>query len=444
MKRWICLLAIGSMIVLLAAGDGFARGGRGGGGGGGRGGGGFSGGGMSRPSPSVSRSPSMSRPSPSPSRPSGSSRPSSPSVGRPTPGAGTPGAGRPGTGAGVGAGSRPTQGQLNNFLDLPAAGAGGGAVGVGTRPAAGIGGGAAGVATRPAAGAGGAAAAFLQNTPATGAIGARPGVGAGAAARPGDLAANRAQNFQSRQPNRVENRQQLHTDRTARRDEINNQFREHAGEHHDWYGDNFWHNCDHPYFGLRPGVDWWRVASWSAITGWVGYGWSEPQYYSYGENVYYQGDQVYYGDTAATSAEQYADQAATIAQSVPENVDPNKLEWLPLGVFAMTKDGESSGAEPTLFLQLAVSKEGIISGTMQNTAANTTENIEGMVDKRTQRAAWNKIGSDSPIMETGIQNLTLDTAPALIHFADGSTQQWLLVRMDKPQGAATPAPPAAP
>jgi hypothetical protein len=36
-------------------------------------------------------------------------------------------------------------------------------------------------------------------------------------------------------------------------------------------------------------------------------------------------------------------------------------------------------------------------------------------------------------METGIFNLTKETAPALVHFADGTTQQWLLVRMDEPK-----------
>jgi hypothetical protein len=56
-----------------------------------------------------------------------------------------------------------------------------------------------------------------------------------------------------------------------------------------------------------------------------------------------------------------------------------------------------------------------------------------MVDKQTQRAAWTPEGKDWPIMETGIVNLTQETTPALVHFEDGSTQQWLLVRLDKPK-----------
>jgi hypothetical protein len=58
-----------------------------------------------------------------------------------------------------------------------------------------------------------------------------------------------------------------------------------------------------------------------------------------------------------------------------------------------------------------------------------------MVDQQTQRAAWTSLGKVRPLMETGIGNLTQDTAPTLIHFADGTTQQWLLVRMEEPKTA---------
>jgi hypothetical protein len=103
-----------------------------------------------------------------------------------------------------------------------------------------------------------------------------------------------------------------------------------------------------------------------------------------------------------------------------------------LVVFAMTSDGQTTGVEPTMYLQLAVSKQGIISGTFQNTATNSVQAVEGMVDRETQRAAWTAVGKSRPLMETGIGNLTQDTTPALIHFPDGTTQQWLLVRMQEP------------
>lgn len=175
------------------------------------------------------------------------------------------------------------------------------------------------------------------------------------------------------------------------------------------------------------------------------YGYSEPIYYNYGNNVYYQDDTVYYGDQPVATADEYAYQAEQIATSIPADVQPAPEDWMPLGVFALSPSDESSaGSDPTMFLQLAVSKEGIISGTLQNTTANTVKAIEGMVDKQSQRAAWTVQGETRPIMETGIGNLTQDTAPALVHFADGTTQQWLLVRLDKPKGDGAAASNAAP
>jgi hypothetical protein len=87
---------------------------------------------------------------------------------------------------------------------------------------------------------------------------------------------------------------------------------------------------------------------------------------------------------------------------------------------------------------LTVSKEGVIAGTVTNTETDTVQAIEGLVDKKTQRTAWVIEGKDSPIMETGIANLTRDEAPALLHFADGQTQQWLLVRLEEPANAEQP------
>jgi len=59
--------------------------------------------------------------------------------------------------------------------------------------------------------------------------------------------------------------------------------------------------------------------------------------------------------------------------------------------------------------------------------------IEGMVDHKSQRAAWVVAGKTTPIMEAGIANLTKDETTALLHFEGGKTQQWNLFRMDEPK-----------
>lgn len=168
------------------------------------------------------------------------------------------------------------------------------------------------------------------------------------------------------------------------------------------------------------------------MTGWLGYGATDPAYpYNYGEEVYYQDDSVYYGDEAVATADEYAQQADALAASAPAEI-PAQSEWMPLGVFALTPDGQKSGPDPTLYLQLAISKQGIIAGSLYNSATNATQQIEGMADKATQRCAWTVKDKPRPLMETGIANLTENTAPALIHFADDQTQQWLMVRLDDP------------
>lgn len=374
------------------------------------------------------RSPSLggggARPSPGGGMPSAGARPGA--GGAPRPGTGAVGTPRPatgarpgGAGAGIAAGGRPSAGQLNNFLDIPHSSTGA------------IGGGAA---SRPAGG--GAAADFLRDSgpvrpstlPAGGAvagtlpgIGSGVGTGAGAGTRPG---VNGTQSLGQNRPSRVENRQELQQNRQGRRDEVRNQ----VAENHPRL--DFW--SDHPNWAAwrvnRP----YRWATWAVLGGWIGYGSGEPASYSYGENVYYQDDAVYNGDQQVATADEYAQQADAIAAAAPQT-KPEDSEWMPLGVFAITQDGQKTGSEPSLFVQLVVSKEGVISGTLSNKATNETQTLEGMIDKPSQRAAWGVKGKQRPIMETGIGNLTQDTAPALVHFADGQTQQWLLVRLEEPQ-----------
>ena len=169
------------------------------------------------------------------------------------------------------------------------------------------------------------------------------------------------------------------------------------------------------------------------MTGWlVGYG--EPVYYDYGTDIYYEGDNVYYDGEVVATSDEYAEQAQALAEDVPD-VDPDKVDWLPLGVFALAEKESEDVEDATLFLQLAISKEGIIAGSFQNTATDKTVEVEGTIDRDSQRAAWGPVDESWPIMETGLYNLTENQAGALVHFADGQTQQWTMVRLDDPNKA---------
>jgi hypothetical protein len=233
----------------------------------------------------------------------------------------------------------------------------------------------------------------------------------------------RSENRATNQAGRVENRQQLQDDRFQRRDEVRNQVQDNYPRL------DFW--SDYPGWAAMRITRPYRWATWGAVAGWVGYGVSEPVSYSYGETIYYEGDTVYQAGQPVATAEEYTQQAEAIVTSAPE-VAPANADWMPLGVFALSQDGQSTGPAPSLFLQLAVSKEGVIRGTLNNTITGKTLDVEGMVDKKSQRCAWAAADQSRPIMETGISSLTQDTAPALIHFADGQTQQWLMVRLEEP------------
>jgi hypothetical protein len=211
-----------------------------------------------------------------------------------------------------------------------------------------------------------------------------------------------------------------------------------------WFGPTWWSGGNWRW-NFAPNTNWWAWATWPTVSTWIPTAnWSQPIYYNFGNNVWVQNDTVFFGDQPVATTEEFANQAEQIATSIPD-VEPAPEDWMPLGVFAMTpSDEDDEDIEPSLFLQLAVSKQGIISGSLQNTTANTVKAIEGMVDKQTQRAAWTEVGQTRPIMEAGISNLTQDTTPVLVHFADGSIQQWLLVRLDRPSGSREDSSPPVP
>ncbi len=169
-----------------------------------------------------------------------------------------------------------------------------------------------------------------------------------------------------------------------------------------------------------------------AVTGWLAYSWPQPVYYNYGSGgtVYYEGNTVYVNGEEYGTAEQYYQEAEKLADSVPkmEDDEAEKIEWLPLGVFALTSEDVNASH---MYLQLAVSKKGIISGTFYNETTGATHPIEGMVDEKTQRAVWKTADGTNTnvVMETGIYNLTQDQAEVLVHFGPEKTQTWTLVRL---------------
>ena len=91
--------------------------------------------------------------------------------------------------------------------------------------------------------------------------------------------------------------------------------------------------------------------------------------------------------------------------------------------------------ESDMVLQLAMNKEGVLSGTYFNVATGTERPVSGMVDQNSQRAAWTFADGKNTdvIMEAGLSSLTEDQGPALLHFGKDKTEQWLMVRQPEPK-----------
>jgi len=242
-----------------------------------------------------------------------------------------------------------------------------------------------------------------------------------------DRATERRDRVPDRRQESVENRSERLNDRgDAVRDRANDRrdiFSDQWSERHQQAANNRWR-----YSTQQPANYWWRHGTWSGMTGWVAGSWEEPVYYDYGNTIVYEDGNVYQDGEEVASADQYAQQAQQIAET-PVESDPEDVEWMPLGTFAMVREKDS---KPTMYLQLAVSKEGILTGTYSNTTSDSAQSVEGHVDKESQRAAWWIGDKQDNILETGIYNLTQDETPLLVHFGSQQTQTWLLVRLDEP------------
>ena len=178
----------------------------------------------------------------------------------------------------------------------------------------------------------------------------------------------------------------------------------------------------------------WGIASWGGLGGWLGWD-ADPVYFDYGDNVSYDGDDVYYGDNVQASAADYYQQASTLASTGA--ADPQSdAQWLPLGVFSVV---EGDAKQPSMTLELAVDKQGVIRGNAVDTGTEKASVVQGSVDKTSQRAAWTVGDNKTTVYETGLYNLTKDEAPALVHEGAAKTQQVLLVRL-KQDEQQQPAP----
>jgi len=200
----------------------------------------------------------------------------------------------------------------------------------------------------------------------------------------------------------------------------------------------------------------WGYTSWPMMAGFWGMAAaSSPVAYDYGNNITYQGNNVYYGSSAVATAPQYAEQAdnlATLAPVISLPAEPtsgittgtelpklkpeNEKDWKPLGVFSLVQGGQTDSSK---LFQLMVNKEGHIHGNYYDMMTDEVKPISGAVDKKSMRAAWKVSGVKDVTYDTGVSNLLKQDSPILIHFGKDRTEQWNLVRLEQPNKSKDPA-----
>ncbi len=175
----------------------------------------------------------------------------------------------------------------------------------------------------------------------------------------------------------------------------------------------------YPYYYYH-GARWFSWPTWTIVNNWFPYDWRSPIYY---DNSGYP--------VIVNYEEAPQEQEVPSRMPVPATARAPQGDWLPLGVFLAAKSEEQAPFS-TLIIQLAVNKEGGIAGTYYNATTDQTYLLQGYVDPKTQEASWVlSDASTSPLMTTGIFNLTQDLVNVIVHFTDGTLQSWVLVRLDE-------------
>jgi len=242
--------------------------------------------------------------------------------------------------------------------------------------------------------------------------------------------------------NRREDWQRWSNDRMAYRQDRAWEVLDNARDYHtnlfvpDWYyGSSWWR----PSLYYRPNINpwtWWRPAAWTGLAAFLGgAAVASALDRDYGTQVYYDQNNYYIEGQPVAPAPQYREQALELA-AVPPSEEPfvpveagEDAGWYPLGVWALTQEEKG---DAVMFYQLAVNREGEVSGAYSNVLTGETSPVTGSVDFETQRVAWRTGNSDSTAIEANLAGLTKEFTPVFVHYGTGQTQEWLLVRLEDP------------
>lgn len=244
-------------------------------------------------------------------------------------------------------------------------------------------------------------------------------------------AEEKQRNIQPVQPLTKERFERDNTKWTERANKQRTDFRQYRDQKHVFDRD-YWnrYNQRNPRWRFRDNINWWATVSTPALTDWIHFR-GTPRYYYYGDRgiIYYSNNSYNNNFLQIDNYNEFVNQAVVLVHNIPR-IDPQNIQWMPLGVYTLTPE-EGPDNAPNDYFTLAVSPDGVIGGVYFNPDTNQNEEIEGIVDAQSQRAVWKFLSNDWPIFETGLYNLTQDESTAFIHYQDNRTDSQLLIRLQQ-------------
>jgi hypothetical protein len=235
------------------------------------------------------------------------------------------------------------------------------------------------------------------------------------------------------------------SDRLVNANQIRNDWKHHHRDRDDipfrggWWGNHHHHHhhWDNFLWVHRNPFYWWSWTTAPLLTNWFTFGWPTPYYWDYGpgEYIYCHNGVVYVNGVWYAPAPVFYRDTVLLVDNVPDFTPEQAVavQWMPLGVFAVTQDGV---VDVNLLVQLAVTPEGVIGGTVLNQQTGVSYEAKGTVDKATQRAVWSYVDQtgNRVVMESSVFNLTQPQSTGLIHNSPNDIRVIELVRLEEPAG----------
>jgi hypothetical protein len=211
------------------------------------------------------------------------------------------------------------------------------------------------------------------------------------------------------------------------------------------------------------GYPWrWYVPGWSAATFWTFAGLSTLANFLGMESlidtavppmsssvVIYEGDNVYVNSQPYGSSQDYYEQAKQLALTGKQPLGQvqdygpsagtstsQAQPWQPLGVFALARSGQT---DSDMILQLAINKDGIVHGNYFNQLTNESLEVQGAIDKKTQRISWTIGDNPKTVFDAGLGDLIKSESTVLVHYGPEATTRMSLLRLQQPPSSPAPA-----